>query len=437
MRVLLIGVGGVGESIAKIAQQRDPASAWLEKMVLADFNEARASEIAGQLGDSTRFPVERIDASQKDQVIALAKKYRVDVVMNAVDPLYNMAIFDGAFEVGVNYIDMASSLSQPHPTDPYNKCGVMLADEQWAKAKEWEEKGLLAMLGCGIEPGLSDFYAKYAEKYFFDKIEEMGVRDGNNLHIPGSDEVTWGFSIWTLTEECLNPPVVFEADNGGFHTTQLFSDPEPFWLPEGIGTVEMVNVEHVEAIYIGRHIGKGLSKATFKYALGEKFIEALKVIQACRMHLQTPVDVKGTKVVPLDVLGATTPNPVEVGMKYVGKTAAGTWAKGTKDGLTREIYLYQIADNEECIERLGCQSVVAQTAFTPVMLMELMAAGKWNYAGVRCGEMCDPEPVVGLLADYGFPGGLLEMDSEYRRAREASALLMPVEASSAAAPVEA
>jgi saccharopine dehydrogenase-like NADP-dependent oxidoreductase len=155
------------------------------------------------------------------------------------------------------------------------------------------------------------------------------------------------------------------------------------------------------------------------------------------MHLQTPVDVKGTKVVPLDVLGATTPNPVEVGMKYVGKTAAGTWAKGTKDGLTREIYLYQIADNEECIERLGCQSVVAQTAFTPVMLMELMAAGKWNYAGVRCGEMCDPEPVVGLLADYGFPGGLLEMDSEYRRAREASALLMPVEASSAAAPVDA
>jgi len=428
MRVLQIGVGGVGESIAKIAQQRDPNQDWLELMVLADYNEVRAHEVAAKLGEAERFPVEKIDAANKDQVVALIKKYRADVVMNSVDPPYNMPIFEAAFEAGVTYIDMAASLSEPHSTEPYKNCGVMLGDLQWAKGKEWEEKGLLAMLCCGVEPGLSDFFARYAEKHLFDEIVEMGVRDGNNLHIPGSDEVTFGFSIWTLVEECLNPPFVFNRDEGGFHTTELFSEPELFWLPGGVGEVEMVNVEHSEVLFIGRHIDKGLRRATFKYGLGDKFIEALKLIQACRMHQRTPVDVKGTKVIPREVLGATAPNPVEVGMKYVGKTVAGTWVKGKKEGLEREVYLYQIADNEECVERLGCQAVVAQTAFTPVILMELMAAGRWNYTGLRCGELCDPDPIVALLADYGFPGGLLEMESEYRRAHEAQSLLAQIEA---------
>jgi saccharopine dehydrogenase-like NADP-dependent oxidoreductase len=417
MRVLQIGVGGVGESVARIAQQRDPRGGWLERIVLADRDERRAATVAARLGDTARFPAVAVDATRPDDVKRLIAEHRPDLLMNLVEPKYNTLLMDVALEAGVHYMDTGSCSSEPHPTEPYVKVGVLCGARQWERKPRWDERGLMGLLGFGVEPGMSDLLARFAEQHLFDEIDEIGVRDGGNLTLPGHEGPVFGFNVWSTIEECLDPPVVWEKARGHF-TTEPFSEPEAFWLPEGIGTVECVNVEHSETVFMPRAIGKGLSRVTFKYALGDEFIDALKVLRACNLHSKRPVPFAGGELVPLDALAAIVPSPAETGLAMVGKTAAGTWVKGRKDGLERQVYLYQVADNQECVERLGCQAVVAQTAFTPVIVWELMAAGRWDYPGLRTPELCDPDDYVALMADYGFPLGLLEMDSAFKRAHD-------------------
>ncbi len=401
MRVLLVGVGGVGEAIAAIAKPRK----WMELIVLADYNIKRAEEVQKKLGDDKRFPVEAIDASKQENIEALAKKYNVDLIMNAVDPVFNKQIFDAAYNAGVNYMDMAMTLSEPHPTDPFNKVGVKLGDYQFEKAKEWEEKGLLALVGCGVEPGMADVFARYASDHLFDEIDEIGVRDGGDLYVEGL-EFAPTFSIWTTIEECLNPPVIYEEGKGWF-TTAPFSEPEMFDFPEGIGKVEVVNVEHEEVLLVPRWI-KGVKRVTFKYGLGDEFTEVLRTLHKLNLDNKEKIKVKGVEVAPRDVVAACLPDPAHLGDKMHGKTCAGTWVKGTKDGKKKEVYLYQVADNQECMSKWNCQAVVAQTAFTPVIAMELLEKGIWKGSGVLGPEAFDPIPFMERMAEYGFPYGMRE-----------------------------
>jgi saccharopine dehydrogenase-like NADP-dependent oxidoreductase len=401
MKVLLIGVGGVGESLAIVAKDRP----WLEKMVLADYNAARTQEVQSKLGDPGKFPVEHIDASEKDAVVALAKKHGADLIMNAVDPIFNEAIFDAAFEAGVTYMDMAMTLSKRHPTEPHQRSHVKLGDYQFERAPQWEEKGLLALVGMGVEPGLSDVFAAYAAKHLFDEIEEIGVRDGANLEVRGY-RFAPNFSIWTTIEECLNPPVIFEKDRGWF-TTEPFSEPEVFEFPEGIGPVECVNVEHEEVLLIPRWVDA--KRVTFKYGLGNEFINVLKVIELLNLDKTEKVKVKGVEVSPRDVVVACLPDPAHLGDRMFGKTCAGTWVKGTSGGRPREVYLYQVADNERCMERYGVQAVVWQTAVNPAIAMELLASGTWKGAGVLGPEAFDPDPFVELMPAFDFPMGMKEI----------------------------
>jgi saccharopine dehydrogenase (NAD+, L-lysine forming) len=400
MRVLLVGVGGVGEAIAAIAKPRE----WMELMVLADYNVKRAAEVQRKLGDEKRFPVEFIDASAQENIEALAKKYNVDLVMNAVDPIFNKQIFDAAYNAGVKYMDMAMTLSEPHPTDPYNKTGVKLGDYQFDKAGDWERKDLLALVGIGVEPGMVDVFARYAQDHLFDEIEEMGVRDGANLEIEGY-EFAPNFSIWTTIEECLNPPVIWEKDKGWF-TTESFSEPEVFEFPEGIGKIEVVNVEHEEVLLMPRWIKT--KRVTFKYGLGEQFIGVLRTLRMLGLDKKEKINVRGVQVAPRDVVAACLPDPAHLGDKMSGKTCAGLWAKGVKDGKPREIYLYQVADNEECMKKWGCQAVVAQTAFSPVIAMDLLEHGIWDGTGVLGPEAFDPIPFMEKMSEYGFPYGVRE-----------------------------
>jgi saccharopine dehydrogenase (NAD+, L-lysine-forming) len=401
MKVLLIGVGGVGEAIAVVAQDRP----WLEKMVLADYNVKRAREVRGKLRSPRKFPIETVDARDKRQIINLARRYQVDLIMNAVDPLFNEAIFDAAYQAGCHYMDMAMTLSQPHPKRPYEKCGVKLGDYQFERAGKWEKKGLLALVGMGVEPGLADVFARYAAEHLFDEIEEIGVRDGANLAVRGYAFAPT-FSIWTTIEECLNPPVIWEKGRGWF-TTETFSEPEVFDFPEGIGPQECVNVEHEEVLLVPRWIK--CKRVTFKYGLGADFIGVLKTLALLGLDKKDPVNVKGVKVAPRDVVAACLPDPARLGDKMVGKTCAGTWVKGKQNGQPREVYLYQVADNEKCMKRYGVQAVVWQTAVGPVIAMELLANGTWQGKGVLGPEAFNPNPFMALMAEYDFPYGVKEM----------------------------
>ena len=401
MKVLLVGTGGVGEAIAAIAKERD----WVQQVVLSDYNLDRVKEVQSKLGDPQRFPAEWIDASKQDLIENLARKYQVDLIMNACDPIFNEPIFEAAFNTGCTYMDMAMTLSKPHPEEPYEKCGIKLGDYQFERAKKWEEKGLLALVGLGVEPGMADIFARYAQDHLFDKIEEIGIRDGANLEVRGYDFAP-NSSIWTTIEECLNPPVIWEKEKGWFTTTP-FSEPEVFVFPEGIGAVECVNVEHEEVLLVPRWVN--CERVTFKYGLGDQFIDILKTLKLLGLDNKEPINVKGVQVAPRDVVAACLPDPAHLGDHMFGKTCAGTWVKGSKDNQFRQVYIYQVSDNEECMAKWGCQCVVAQTAFNAVIGWDLLEHGVWKGTGVLGPEAFDPLPFMQKMEDYGFPYNIQEM----------------------------
>jgi saccharopine dehydrogenase-like NADP-dependent oxidoreductase len=401
MKVLLVGVGGVGEAIATIAKRH----AWVEQIVLADYNLERGCEVQARLRDSKRFPVEFVDANKQDMIEELARKYQVDLIMNACDPSFNIPIFEAAYSYGCTYMDMAMTLSTPHPEDPFHKTGLKLGDYQFERSAEWEKKGLLALLGLGVEPGMADVFARYAQDHLFDEIEEIGIRDGANLEVRGY-QFAPNFSIWTTIEECLNPPVIWEKDKGWF-TTQPFTEAEVFDFPEGIGKIELVNVEHEEVLLIPRWIK--CRRVTFKYGLGDQFIGVLKTLHMLGLDNKEPIKVKGVMVAPRDVVAACLPDPAHLGDRMFGKTSAGTWVKGVKDGKQKQVYIYQVADNETCMRELGCQAVVAQTAFNAVIGWDLLEHGVWKGTGCLGPEAFASEPFMDKMAEYGFPYGIIEM----------------------------
>ncbi|MFD5368926.1 saccharopine dehydrogenase C-terminal domain-containing protein [Streptomyces sp. NPDC127103] len=408
MRVLLVGAGGVGSAITKIAARRG----FFDQFVVADYDLARAEAAVAALGsEETRFSACRVDASDEAAVTRLLTERGCDVLMNATDPRFVMPLFNAALAAGSHYLDMAMSLSHPHPDEPHSVCGVKLGDEQFARADEWEESGRIALVGMGVEPGLSDVFARYAADELFDEIEEIGIRDGADLSVEGYDFAP-SFNIWTTIEECLNPPVVYERERGWF-TTAPFSEPEVFDFPEGIGPVECVNVEHEEVLLIPRWVGA--RRVTFKYGLGEDFIDKLKTLHALGLDSTTPVTVRGedgnpVRVSPRDVVAACLPDPAALGDRMTGKTCAGTWVKGTKDGAPREVYLYHVVDNQWSMREYGSQAVVWQTAVNPVVALELLATGAWSGPGVLGPEALPPRPFLDLLTAYGSPWAVREQN---------------------------
>jgi saccharopine dehydrogenase (NAD+, L-lysine-forming) len=402
VRVLVVGTGGVGSAFAAIARRR----AFFESCAMSDYALARAETVVASLDDG-RFSAHAIDASSRDDVFRLIGKTRADAVLNAVDPVFNVQIFDACFDAGVTYLDMAMTLSEPHPTEPYAKVGVKLGDYQFERAAEWEAKGLLALVGIGIEPGAADVFARYAADELFSEIDEVGIRDGANLVVEGYDFAPT-FSIRTTIEECLNPPVIWERDRGWF-TTQPFSEPETFDFPEGIGPVECVNVEHEEVLLVPRWID--CRRVTFKYGLGDEFIEVLKTLHKLGLDSKVKILVKGVEVAPRDVVAAALPDPATLGERMSGKTCAGTLVTGVgKDGAVRKTYLYHVVDTEWSMREYGSQAVVWQTALNPVAALELLAADDWSGAGVLGPEAFPPQPFLAKLEELGAPHGVLELD---------------------------
>ncbi|BDZ45736.1 saccharopine dehydrogenase C-terminal domain-containing protein [Naasia aerilata] len=412
MRILLVGAGGVGNAIAKIAARRT----FFDAMVVSDYDLGRAEAVLAWITDrhgaevAGRFSAARIDASDADSVAELARASRATHVMNAVEPKFVPSVFAGAQAAGADYLDMAMSLSEPHPDAPHSKAGVKLGDLQFAAAHEWEASGRLALVGMGVEPGLSDVFARYAADHLFDEIDELGTRDGANLVVrdeDGNEIFAPSFSIWTTIEECLNPPVVWEEGRGWF-TTEPFSEPEIFDFPAGIGPVECVNVEHEEVLLMPRWLSA--KRVTFKYGLGEEFISVLKTLHRLHLDAVAPIRVRSAggpvEVAPRDVVAAALPDPATIGPRMTGKTCAGLWATGTgKDGARREVYLYHVSDNEETMRDYDSQCVVWQTALNPVIALELLATGVWQGSGVRGPESFDAAPYLELMARAEADGG--------------------------------
>ena len=404
MRILILGAGGVGTAAARIAARRPFAS----HVVVADYDVSKAQGAVAAVTDG-RFVAVRLDASDQAAIEALIAEHAIDAVLGATDPRFTMTIFRAALARRVHYLDMAMSLSRPHPTRPFSETGVKLGDDQFALGEEWAASGRIALVGMGVEPGLADVFARYAADHLFRDIDEAGVRDGANLQVDGY-EFAPSFSIWTTIEECLNPPVIYEKDRGWF-TTEPFSEPEVFDFPEGIGPVECVNVEHEEVLLIPRWVD--VKRVTFKYGLGNEFIDVLKTLHKLGLDRTEKVQVGAIAISPRDVVAACLPDPATLGDRMQGKTCAGLWVRGTgKDGRPRSTYLYHVVDNEWSMREYRSQAVVWQTAVNPVVALELIANGTWTGSGVLGPEAFAPDPFLDLLAgDYASPWRQLEVAS--------------------------
>ena len=393
MKALVIGAGGVGAAIVNIASRKN----FITSMVVADRALPRAEAAVARVKDA-RFSAAEVNAAELEDIRALIRKVKPDVVVNAVDPRFVMPIFLACEIENTNYIDMAMSLSRPHPHYPNTETGVKLGDEQFARDWNWKERDIFALVGMGIEPGMSDVFARYASDHLFSRLDSITIMDGSNLTVEGY-EFAPSFSIWTTIEECLNPPLVWE-DGRGWFTTEPFSEIETFDFPEGIGPVECVNVEHEEVVLIPQKVDA--KKVNFKYGLGAQFITTLKTIHMLGMDRKDHVDVQGISVSPRDLLAASLPDPATLGSRMKGKTCAGALVKGLdKEGKPYSCYLYNVVDNEWSMQHYGDQAVVWQTAVNPVVAMELIHNGIWKPEGVAGPEWFDAKPFLDLLDSYG------------------------------------
>ena len=393
MKALVIGAGGVGSAIANIASRRT----FITSMVVADRDLKRAEAAVNRLGDN-RFTPASVNAASVDDLCALIRTVDPDVVINAVDPRFVMPIFQACEIQGVNYLDMAMSLSKAHPTAPHSQVGLMLGEEQFARDEAFKSKGIYGLVGFGVEPGLSDVFAQYASDELFSRIDSAIVYDGSNLVVEGYDFAPT-FSIWTTIEECLNPPLMWEKERG-WYTTEPFSDLESFDFPDGIGAVECVNVEHEEVALIPRKIDAG--KVAFKYGLGSHFIDILKTIHTLGLDKTEPINVQGVSVSPRNVLAALLPDPATLGSMMSGKTCAGIQVKGLdKAGNPKAVYLYNVVDNAFSMGEYGDQAVVWQTAINPLIALELIERGDWKPDGINGPEWFPAKPFLDLLESYG------------------------------------
>ena len=405
MRILLIGAGGVGDAIVKIAADRN----FFEKIIVSDYALERAQRTVDWVAKwhpaevAAKFEAAQIDASDSARVTALAQEHGATHIVNAVEPKFVQSIFQGALDAGANYMDMAMSLSHPNPDDPYNTPGEKLGDWQYAKHDEFEKAGLLALVGTGAEPGISNIFARYAADHLFSEIDEISILDGGNLVVvndEGEEIFAPSFSIWTVIEECLNPPLIWEKERGWF-TTRPFSEPELFEFPEGIGPIKCVNVEHEEVNMLPRTMQA--KRVTFKYGLGSEFINVLKTLHALGLDAVNPVWVRSksgrAQVSPRDVVAAVLPDPASLVERMTGKTCAGTLVTGKdKEGKPRATYLYHVADTQWTAEEFDAQAVVWQTALVPVIALELLERGDWGGKGVKGPEEFDAKVFLDLMA---------------------------------------
>ena len=415
MRMMLVGAGAVGESMLKILKWRDPKGEWLSYVLVGDYDLSRAEAVAGLLADD-RFSAVQINATDKEQMKSLIREHKIDFVMDAAPPFASNYIFDAAYEAGANYANMGT-WSVPMEEPAYglgieNSYTEPMTKYNFDRHEQWKEKGQMAVICLGIDPGVVNVFAKYAATHLFDVMTEAHVKDGGNLSVPGADPdaIQFGFNVWTVLDEVMNPNVEYDQEKGGLIVEKAFAGQETFQMPDGVGENTLVKVEHEEVVTFARYLAQYcLKKATFKISLDDNLITALKVIDHLGLRSLKPVQVGNVKVVPRDVVAACAPQPKDIGTEMIGEMLVGVHCIGEKDGVRKEYFLYQNFDNQASMEQWGSQAVVAQTGFGAALAIELIGRGIWKDTGVFSPEYFDPEPYLKLMDETGYEWHVMEL----------------------------
>ena len=385
-KVLIIGAGGVGTVVAhKVAQNPDVFT----EIVLASRTQSKCDAIAQAIGDK-RIVTDRVDADKVDELVALFKKHKPDIVINVALPYQDLTIMDACLHCGVNYLDTANYEPLDEAKYEYKW--------QWAYRERFEQAGLTAILGCGFDPGVSGVYTAYAAKHYFKEMHYLDIVDCNAGN-HGKAFAT-NFNPEINIREVTQKGKYYE--NGQWIETEPHEIHRPLTYPN-IGPKESYLIYHEELESLVKNYPT-LKRARFWMTFGQEYLTHLRVIQDIGMASIEPIMYNGMEIVPIQFLKAVLPNPGDLGKNYTGETSIGCRIRGIdKEGKELTYYVYNNCSHHAAYLETGAQGV-SYTTGVPAMIGAMMfLTGKWNMPGVHNGEEFDPDPFMEQLNKQGLP----------------------------------
>jgi len=383
--VLIIGAGGVGRVVAhKCVKNRDT----FNKITLASRTLEKCAQIQQEVGEKN-IDISQVDADNVKELITLINKIQPDIVINVALPYQDLTIMEACLECGVDYLDTAN---YEHPDT-----AKFEYKEQWAYNDRYKRKGIMALLGSGFDPGVTNVFCAYADQYIFDKIEYIDILDCN-----GGDH---GYAFATNFNPEINLREV--SAKGRYWQEGKWIETEPMeikidWNYPQIGTKESYLLYHEELESLTKNI-KGLKRIRFFMTFGQSYLTHMRCLENVGMLRIDEVDFNGCKIVPIQFLKALLPDPASLGPRTKGKTNIGCVIEGIKDGKRKKVYIYNVSDHEKCYHETKAQAVSYTTGVPAVIGAKLMVENRWKRDGVWNMEQFDAKPFMDELNRQGLP----------------------------------
>jgi len=384
-KVLIIGAGGVGRVVAhKCAQAKDVFT----EITLASRTKEKCDAIAAELPVS--IGTAAVDADKVPELVELIRAEKPDLVLNVALPYQDLTIMDACLETGVDYLDTANY--EPLDTAKFEYRW------QWEYQDRFKEKGLMALLGSGFDPGVTNVFTASAAKHHLDVVEEIDIIDANagDHGQPFATNFNPEINIREVTAPCRHWQDGDWVETGALKTKRVYD------FPEGIGEMNIYRMYHEEMESLVKHFPT-IKKAQFWMTFSDNYLKHLEVLQNVGMTRIDPVIYEGREVVPLKFLKAVLPDPGSLGPLTKGRTCIGVVAKGVKDGEKKQVYIYNICDHEACYRETNSQAVSYTTGVPAMIGAMMMLTGKWRGEGVFNMEQFDPDPFMDALNNYGLP----------------------------------
>jgi saccharopine dehydrogenase (NAD+, L-lysine-forming) len=330
------------------------------------------------------------------ETVALIKSFQPKLVLNVALPYQDLALMDACLETGVDYLDTANYEPLDEAKFEYKW--------QWAYQERFKEKGLMALLGSGFDPGVTNVYCAYAQKHLFDEIHELDIIDCNagDHGQPFATNFNPEINIREITQRGRY------WERGEWVETDPLSWRMSYDFPEGIGAKDCYLMYHEELESLMQNL-KGLKRARFWMTFSQNYLNHLKVLEGIGMTSIEPVDYKGQKIVPLQFLKSVLPEPGSLGPLTKGRTCIGCVMKGVKDGKERKAYIYNICSHEEAYREVGSQAISYTTGVPAMIGAMMMMTGKWRGEGVFNMEQLDPDPFMEMLNIHGLPWVVVDL----------------------------
>lgn len=392
-KVLIVGAGGVGGVVAhKCAQVPDV----FESIVLASRTLSKCEAIRDQVAQRTgrKIEVAQVDADNVAATVALLRRYQPDLLINVALPYQDLTLMDACLEAGVPYLDTANYEPPDEAKFEYKW--------QWAYRDRFEKAGLMALLGSGFDPGVTNVFCAYAQKSLFDEIHTIDILDcnaGSHGH-PFATNFNPEINIREITQRGRY------WEKGEWKETDPLSVHRDFDFPE-VGTYRAYLMYHEELESLCQNI-PGLQRIRFWMTFSEEYLTHLRVLENVGMTRIAPVLYEGHEVVPLKFLKAVLPDPGSLGQRYEGKTCIGALVEGVKDGSPRKSFIYNSCDHAACFEEVGSQAISYTTGVPAMVGAMMMLTGKWQGAGVYNMEELDPAPFLDAVGKHGLPWTVLD-----------------------------